>query len=268
MKIRSKCERNDHRVSTTRLNSNVRKTPVIHHATRIVERTFIQLVDTLHPFGSLFIIFTFLNLILAASGQSPSAAPSHAPSDAPSDAPTNNPIASADFDFFVDIVYVLRPIKTDDIKKITWDPLNVTLDIENVMKNEYAFNEDLMSYKDFLIDIQRIQDIQIAKIDALTMIEWVNVQSLELQTVIECNEYACCSIKEQSKEENDFAPSVSRTLQTYFGNHDLQFSVKGGANTIEIVSKNAANDTTTSIPSAIFLTTILTHLTFLYLEFW
>eukprot|EP01083_Nonionella_stella_P146462 460695_1 len=247
MKIRSKCERNDHRVSTTRLNSNVRKTPVIHHATRIVERTFIQLVDTLHPF--------------AASGQSPSAAPSHAPSDAPSDAPTNNPIASADFDFFVDIVYVLRPIKTDDIKKITWDPLNV-------MKNEYAFNEDLMSYKDFLIDIQRIQDIQIAKIDALTMIEWVNVQSLELQTVIECNEYACCSIKEQSKEENDFAPSVSRTLQTYFGNHDLQFSVKGGANTIEIVSKNAANDTTTSIPSAIFLTTILTHLTFLYLEFW
>eukprot|EP01083_Nonionella_stella_P065398 171306_1 len=127
MKIRSKCERNDHRVSTTRLNSNVRKTPVIHHATRIVERTFIQLVCiSIHILALMTMHARYKQQYIAASGQSPSAAPSRAPSDAP----TNNPIASADFDFFVDIVYVLRPIKTDDIKKITWDPLNVTLDIE------------------------------------------------------------------------------------------------------------------------------------------
>eukprot|EP01083_Nonionella_stella_P291619 992170_1 len=173
----------------------------------------------------------------------PSLAPSSNPSHAPSNAPSHAPIASDDFDSILNIQYVLLAIESNDKEQITNHPLNVTRDIENVIKNEYAA-DDPISYQDFIVNIERIQDIEIAKIDELTMIKWTNVQSLELQTQIECNEYACVSIKEQSKEQNNFAKSVTGALQTYFDNNHMQFKVKGDAAELEIVSKYATDEET------------------------
>eukprot|EP01083_Nonionella_stella_P154881 499599_1 len=169
----------------------------------------------------------------------PSWSPSPAPSNAPSNAPTNNPIASDDFDYLLEITYVLKAVDSDDKKKIANDPFNVTNDIQNIIKNEYVA-DDPISHEEFLIDIQRIQGTKIKNIDSrFALIKWTNIQSLELQTRIECTDYACASIKEQSKDENDFAESVTATLQTYFNNSDLQFEVEGDADELEIVAKYA-----------------------------
>eukprot|EP01083_Nonionella_stella_P109859 320879_1 len=177
----------------------------------------------------------------------PSYPPSNAPSDAPSNAPTNNPIASDDFDSFLEITYVLNGTHNNDKEKITGDPLNVTHDIENVVKNAYVADGPI-SYDDFLIDIQRIQGTQIAKINALTMRKWTRLKSLELQTLIECNDFECRSIREQSKDVDTngligFAQSVTDTLKTYFGNEHMEFTVKGDVDALEIVSKYASDKT-------------------------
>eukprot|EP01083_Nonionella_stella_P265660 899652_1 len=177
----------------------------------------------------------------------PSYPPSNAPSDAPSNAPTNNPIASDDFDSFLEITYVLNGTHNNDKEKITGDPLNVTDDIENVIKNAYVADGPI-SYDDFLIDIQRIQGTQIAKINALTMRKWTRLESLELQTLIECNDFECRSIREQSKDVDTngligFAQSVTDTLQIYFGNEHMEFRVKGDVDALEIVSKYASDKT-------------------------
>eukprot|EP01083_Nonionella_stella_P137001 416977_1 len=170
----------------------------------------------------------------------PSNAPSLAPSKVPSHAPTNNPIASDDFDSTIEITYLLEGVNSDNKKTIAYNPINVSHDLETVIKKEYV-DDDPISYDALLIDIERIQNNKISKINDKTLTQWTDLDSLQLQTHIECNEWSCASIKEQSKLENNFANSVSITLQTYFNNTNIEFKVHGDASLLNIVPKYASN---------------------------
>eukprot|EP01083_Nonionella_stella_P238557 835867_1 len=69
----------------------------------------------------------------------------------------------------------------------------------------------------------------------------MNKNKLDFVINTECTEFACASIKEQSKEENDFDDFVTGALQEYYANDQLKFKIKS-EDSLQAVRKDAEHD--------------------------
>ena len=172
---------------------------------------------------------------------SPSIAPSFSPSYSPSAAPTENPIASKDFDSYIDITYFLRNVNTENKITITSDPLNQSIYIASAIKQQY-FLPSVISYENFFVNMIDIQGTKISQISVNTNFEWTNLNNLELNSKIECNQNDdnvnyCASIQQQSKEDNEFYARVTADFQNHYSNQNLQFTA-GNGNALEIICKD------------------------------
>eukprot|EP01083_Nonionella_stella_P292719 995617_1 len=167
---------------------------------------------------------------------SPSNAPSNAPSESPTSRPTLNPLAIHEFDYYIDITFILDEVNDENKNQITTNPINETTEIKTVIKTTYVGDGTQIAYSDLLIEIESIEGSPIESIDKATNIEWTNKEQLNLQSRVQCTEFGCASIKKQSQIENDFAGSVQYTLREHFNNDQLLFSV---GQSFEIIEKNA-----------------------------
>eukprot|EP01083_Nonionella_stella_P214817 773710_1 len=166
---------------------------------------------------------------------SPSNAPSNAPSESPTTRPTLNPLAIHEFDYYIDITFILDAVNDENKNQITANPINETMAIETIIKKTYVGDATHVAYSDLLIEIESIEDSPIESIDKATNTEWLNKERLNLQSSVQCTEFGCASIIKQSQIENDFAESVQYTLRQRFNNDRLLFSVAGG---LQIMDKN------------------------------
>eukprot|EP01083_Nonionella_stella_P105087 302087_1 len=166
---------------------------------------------------------------------SPSNAPSNAPSESPTSRPTLNPLAIHEFDYYIDITFVLDAVNDENKNQITTNPINETMEIETIIKNTYVGDATHVAYSDLLIEIESIEGSPIESIDQATNTEWTNMQRLNLQSSVQCTEFGCASIIKQSQIENDFAASVQYILRQHFDNDELLFSV---GQSLKIIDKN------------------------------
>eukprot|EP01084_Bolivina_argentea_P060804 111100_1 len=173
----------------------------------------------------------------------PSEEPTESPTNSPTNAPTRNPIASHEFDSEIQITYLLNNLNNNDKAMILTDPRNETKYIENVIKDKY-FKKTVISYDKYMITITDIDGIEINKIDTNTAIKWENLDRLELNGKIDCDQdnnniNYCESIKGQSQPNNDFSDRVEAILRNHTGNNVLNFSVKNAIQ-LRIVCKDCS----------------------------
>eukprot|EP01083_Nonionella_stella_P080655 221716_1 len=168
---------------------------------------------------------------------SPTFSPSNAPSSSPTFAPTYHPIASNDFRYFIEITFVLTGVNVNFNGRIGKNAMNESKHILNVLKEEYVRDDPNIAHQDCLLEMISIEGVEIAEIIPRTAIDWTNKKQLELLVNTECTEFACASIKEQSRPTNDFDDDVSDQLRAYY-NISLELRTKN-ADSLEIVDKNA-----------------------------
>eukprot|EP01083_Nonionella_stella_P284771 969459_1 len=178
--------------------------------------------------------------IHAPSG-SPTGAPSNSPSFSPTNAPTYNPISSDDFPFFMQITFILIGVDKNIKTHLGQNPRNESDHILNIMKDQYVANGLGIFRQDFMLQALSIQGVEIEDITPRTAVDWMNKNKLDFLINTECTEFACASIKQQSKEENDLDDLVTGALQEYYANDQLQFKIKSG-DSLQRVSKDAEHD--------------------------
>eukprot|EP01083_Nonionella_stella_P318727 1166475_1 len=171
---------------------------------------------------------------------SPTFSPSNAPSSSPSFAPTYNPISSNDFQFFIQITFILTGVDDNFKMRIGKNAMNESDQILRVLKDEYVA-DDPIAHEDLLLEMISIEGVEIAEIIPRTTIDWTNKKKLEFLVNTECTEFACASIKEQSRPTNNFDDDVSGQLRALYSNDQLVLSTKS-ADSLEVIDKNAAEE--------------------------
>ena len=116
------------------------------------------------------------------------------------------------------------------------------------------FIPNVISYDKYFVQMLDIQETLIEEINTNTVIEWTNLDKLELHAQIECNQddnniNYCESIKLQSQSDasnnvdDDFSGRVRSTLANHYTNNNLEFYVRN-PQALDITCKGCETEAT------------------------
>ena len=143
--------------------------------------------------------------------------PTSSPSDAPSASPTRYPVAIDSFDYYVDFVFEIRGLSTENVNSIA-DRVEGIVQTFTLIIEQGFDNDVTLQFRHIDVSISRLNDYRVKELidnpDAVTILRGT---VLSMESRVTCTEINCRYISDDPQfDETVFDEFVTNKLRIYF----------------------------------------------------